>query len=75
MPEMIVLDHTGHRSFDWSVTDPAGVTAAAAEFAALRAEGRIPFAAEPGATEPYQLRSFDPDLACDIVWLRPIAGG
>jgi len=75
MPEMIVLDHTGHRSFDWNGSDTASVAAAAAEFARLRAEGRIPFAAEPGASEPYQLHTFDPTATSDIVWLRPLAGG
>jgi len=75
MPEMIVLDHTGHRSFAWSSTDRADVAAAASEFAKLRRDGRIPFAALPGVAEPVQMHAFDPALTTDIIWLRPIIGG
>ena len=74
MPEMRVLDHTGHRSVSWTATDTASVVAASALFKSLQGEGHVPFASPDGA-EPYQLREFDAGLECDIVWVRPIAGG
>jgi hypothetical protein len=75
MPEMTIPDHTGHRSFTWSTTDDVAVASAVSEFARLQAEGRVPFAVQPGGADPVQVHQFDPSADHDLIWLRPIAGG
>ncbi len=72
---MKILDETGHRSYQWSAGDPASVAQATERFVGLKAEGRIPFAVDPPGEAPVQVREFDPRLATDLIWLRPIRGG
>jgi len=72
MPTMKILDHTGHRSYQW---DASNSDAAAAQFALLRSEGRVPFAVQPDGIAPIQVHTFEPAMNTDLIWVSPTAGG
>lgn len=72
MPTMKILDHTGHRSYQWDATN---IDAAAAQFALLRSEGRMPFAVQADGVAPIQVHNFEPAMTADLIWLSATAGG
>ena len=77
MPAMRILDSSGDTVIEWTLDDPASIARATAVFDQLTAECKIPFAVPPGARagDAEQIRSFDPALDADIVWVRPVQGG
>lgn len=72
---MKILDESGHRSYRWDQSAGDSQAEATGQFVALSAKGRMPFVARAYGESPGQLHGFDPMLAADLFWLRPISGG
>ena len=71
--ELMILDHTGHRSLKWDPTLEATVTEARSQFEYAKAAGYLAYTVD-GANQGAVVKAFDP-AAEKLILAPPMIGG